>query len=346
MIVIFTLGLRKIRQKRVKNKGLEEKDAPFRRVSEFEASSVRRGLPQEPKGNEMQMQNPGYIGSEADMLQMHKMEGKTIVTFIDDVEDKSIGETNMSFDELLVAQNAAYSSYEVKDKSVGEINLAIVELEPQETHDISNKHKIANEIVKNAISSATSQPSDVNDETALLDAEEEMAQDDDVLQNLKSTELEIELARQIPQQLSTASMGKESDDQIGLETIVEESSSSQVVAVHTTVEESSSDQVVTIDTTVKEKAIVEESSSDQVVSVRTTVKEKATVALEETHETEKKIRKITTIAPKHHMKIVKISSSASIDSISDEESSGDDLPTGLEEDNSEDEEDTDGETIV
>ena len=171
-----------------------------------------------------------------------------------------------------------------------------------------------------------------------------MAQDDDVLQNLKSTELEIELARQIPQQLSTASMGKESDDQIGLKTIVEESSSSQVVAVHTTVEESSSDQVVTVDTTVKEKAIVEESSSNQVVTVRTIVKEKATVALEETHETEKKL-------PQLHiniiiMKIVKISSSASIDSISDEESSGDDLPTGLEEDNSEDEEDTDGETIV
>ena len=278
----------------------------------------------------------------------HKMEGKTIVTFIDDVEDKSIGETNMCFDELLVAQQMLRGmTHEVEDKSVGEINfdLTIVELEPQETHDISNEHKISNEIVKNAISrsSATSQPSD----TALLDAEEKMAQpDDDVLQNLKSTELEIELARQIPQQLSTASMGKESDDQIGLETIVEESSSSQVVAVHTTVEESSSDQVVTIDTTVKKKAIVEESSSDQVVSIHTTVKEKATVALEETHETEKKIRKITTIAPKHHMKIVKVSSSASIDSISDEESSGDDLPTGLEEDNSEDEEDTDGETIV
>ena len=70
------------------------------------------------------------------MLQMHKMEGKTIVTFIDDVEDKNIGETNMCFDELLVAQQMLRGmTHEVEDKSVGEINLTIVELEPQETHD-------------------------------------------------------------------------------------------------------------------------------------------------------------------------------------------------------------------
>ncbi len=248
-VLIFAVGLRRTKQKRVKTAGLEKKDAPFR--SAVTDTSVRRAMPvTEPKGNDMRMHNPSYFGEENVLLmqnfenselqkRLNAQEGKTLVTFIDDVDDKSIGETNMSFDDndIFIVQGMLEEAmmqqkevYAVEDKSVGETN-KIIEESKSNLEPLPEEQIIANEIVKNAISSAMS-PINANDKTPLLNAGEDMEQDEDMLQNLKLAELENEIAKQIPQRLSTVSV--QSDDQVGLETISEESSDAIVKETTTT----------------------------------------------------------------------------------------------------------------
>ena len=279
--MIFIIGVRKIRKNRARKEELD-KVSPHRRLSAFEASSVRRGMPiKEQKGNQLKIHNPIYMG-EKDVLQMHEIvesepephthEGKTEVTFIDEVDDKSIGETNMSIDdkELLLPQEMQAflendDVYDVQDQSVGETNLAIDTDEKEhlleEVKVVPETQKVASKVVTNAILSAIY--SNDSEKTPLLEAEEEIAEDE-MMQNITLTkELEQELAAQIPHRLSTAS--RESEEVMGLETISEESSSEQVVVEATVLEDKQHEQDALPDTstTHEHEAGLDNSEVDQ-----------------------------------------------------------------------------------
>ena len=203
----------------------------------------------EPKGNDLKIHNPIYLGEvDAMPLQqldtveqksLHRQEDKTQVTFLDDVDDKSIGEANMSIDdtELLLPPELQGRLDEekvedVKYESVGAANMAFeIDLDdfiPQDNEDpISEDQRIANEVVKSAIQSAV-HGDNVNDTTPLMAAEEDVSEDEDMLKNEQLTkELEDELATQLPQQLNTTSSQAEEEEEVGgLETIMEEPSTS------------------------------------------------------------------------------------------------------------------------
>ena len=260
MILILSIGIRKIRRKRVTNESLDNMPS-FRNASAFEASSVRKGMPiQESKENDLKIHNPIYVG-EADAVPLQQLEtfeqkslrgqeDKTQVTFLDDVDDKSIGEANMSIDDtelLLPPELQGLLDEEkievVKYESVGEANMAFeIDMDDftmQDNEDpISEDQKIASDVVKSAIQSAIHGDS-VNDMTPLMAAEEDVSEDEDMIKNAQLTkELEDELATQLPQQLNTTSSQSEDEEEEvvgGLETISEESSTS----VHNTADPTS-----------------------------------------------------------------------------------------------------------
>lgn len=248
-IVIVGLCIRRARRRSRDKEGFDG-PAPFRKLSTF--GTATRGVPvPEPKGNDLKVNNPIFTGQsdetedvqlkqtnyEGNLKAMFVPEQKTVVTFIDDVDDKSIGETNLSTDvtmpsdlqaliESSLNENANINQedddleiHDIEDESIGEANIAIdvpVTAEPEEIE--VEQVNIADQLVSSVISSAIYRDGNREDDKRPLLMEDE---DEDINQSIALTkELEEELSKQTPTRQSTASEEEEIVE--GLETITEE----------------------------------------------------------------------------------------------------------------------------
>ena len=194
-ILIIVIGCKKRRQKKKRKEELD-KVIPFRRVSAFDATSVRRGMPiKEPKGNELTIKNPIYT-DEYEVMQMkdigkidnelQQREGTTEVTYLDDVAN-----VDDEYDDTPLVHS--------------------------KVQEVSHEEHMANKLVTEAITLALES---TTDKTPLIDAEDLPEELDEEQQRL-TRELEHELAQQLPQTRSNASL-EENEEIEGLETIIEE----------------------------------------------------------------------------------------------------------------------------